>query len=90
MVVLVAVVILEVEQRAIVVGPLILVDPALLVGGDDPGVLLADGLDPHLEDIVFVRREPRQAGAVRREAGARALGITKEKLAWDEWRKPGG
>src|SRR5439155_13283000 len=56
MLVLVAVDILQVNNRLAVLRPEVLANAALLIGGDHLVVLLADGFDPDLENIVRVRR----------------------------------
>jgi hypothetical protein len=79
--VLVAVGVLEVEEDLVVLGPGVLADAALLVGGDDPVVVPADRLDPDLQDVLPVRRDPGEAPAVGRELGRDLLRVAEKDLS---------
>src|SRR5205823_8633760 len=87
--VLVAVVVLLIEDRLVVRRPRVIADAALLVGGHDLVIVLANRFDPDLQDVFLVRREPRQSFAIRRELRIRPLRISEEHLAWNQRRQIG-
>ena len=83
--VLVAADVLDVEQVTVVVGPEEGADAPVAVLGDRLGLLerRAHGVDPHVQHA-GVGRDPRQPGAVGRDAGADPLGVAEQDLARDE------
>ena len=87
--VLVAVVVLKIEDRPIVAGPEKAADPPLLIGSHSNRILLPDGLDPDLKDILRVRRDPPEACPVGREPWTGPLRIAEQDLARDERRQLG-
>jgi len=82
--VLVALVVLQIDQGVGGVGPGVIADAALLVGGDDPGVLVAEGLDPDLQDVVLVGSEEGEAFAVGGDLRGGLDGIAEQDGAGDE------
>ena len=82
--ILVAVAVLHVEQRAIVLGPEMSADAALLVCSDYLVVVLADRFYPDLQDVFGVRRQPGQPFAVGGQTGCSPFGISEKNFARDQ------
>jgi hypothetical protein len=85
--VLVAVGVLEVDDRLVVLSPEEAADPALLVGGHHLVVRAPDRLDPDLEDVLRVRGDPGQPFPVGRDLGRHLLRVAEQDLARDERRR---
>ena len=82
--VLVALLVLDVEEVTVVVGPEEAPDAALAVMGDGPSRLdVVQGGQEDIEDPV-VGRNPSHQGAVGRDPGAEALRIAEQDPARDE------
>ena len=81
--VLVAALVLDVDDVLAVLGPEVLADAAQLVGGDDRVILLADGLDEDVEHAL-VRRQVGQPLAVGRQPGRGLDRVAEQHLARDE------
>jgi hypothetical protein len=84
--VLVAVVVLHVEQDLAVLGPLVDADAPLLVVGDDLVVVLADRLDPDLAHVLLVGGDPGHPLAVGRDLGRDLLGVAEQDVPRDQRR----
>src|SRR3954453_16119229 len=85
--VLVAVRILKIDHGLAVFGPEILADAALLVSGDYFVVILSDRLDPDLQNVLFIGRNPGEPFAVRRELRGNFLGVAKKDVPRYQRRK---
>ena len=83
-VVLVAVVVLQVEEVAVVPRPAVLEDGALRIPRDRVVVLGADRPDPYLEDVVRIGTQVGQPLSVRRDLGLQPLGVAEEDGAGDQ------
>ena len=87
--ILVAVAVLQVDQHLAVLGPEELANPPLRVCRHDFVVVLANGLDPDLEDVLLVGSDPRKAGSVGGNVGTDLLRVPEQDVARNQRRQLG-
>ena len=80
---------LSIKDVPIVLCPEIIADAAVLVPGDGPVVLQADGLDPYVQHIIH-RRQIRYHFPIGRDLRGGLDGIAKQYFPGDQFNFGGG